>query len=196
MRKGQWKYWIAFGIIILLFLFLCAFILFLSWCYMKDYSNGNPKKDDITETFEHDFKDLEKVAVYLVSLDEYAYLTIRDASGTMVLQYGDQEKIQDEEICQLIASLFHEGYTRIFKNQTNTICFERWRNSFGRLSGFALSVDGSGRVIVDYLTEQEPMSKENWYYYVGDYEEWRVNRKHTSPAKDSGDTHKGQLFLT
>lgn len=124
--------------------------------------------------FEWDYKQMKQVADYLIQQDENSDMTILTRFGYMLMGPGETEWIDDFETRIVVFLLFAKGYDRIEKNDGKTICFERWYDGFERFRGFALSVDGSDELSVEYLIDQKTMPKENWYYYIDDYNEWRV----------------------
>lgn len=48
-----------------------------------------------------------------------------------------------------------------------------WNRLSDVACGIAYSIDGK-EIDIEYLTESVPLSEENWYYYVADFNEWRV----------------------
>ena len=87
-------------------------------------------------------------------------------------------EFQSSEMEQIVEKLKSKGYYYITKRE-NVVIFDVWRKSFDVEfeAGFVYSIDGSGDLSeIAYLTYQYPLSKQNWYYYEADYNEWRNNR--------------------
>lgn len=148
-----------------------AIILFVRWY------NSSARADKI---FERDYDEIIQVVNYLNSLEDLhdPHISVRDENGVLSHGYGDKMQIPDEDIKDTISLLFRKGYDYIGKDG-NTIYFVRWTHYvFGWDKGFALSIDGSGKIGLDiqFLTVQEELSEPDWYYYVSDYNEWRSNR--------------------
>ena len=38
------------------------------------------------------------------------------------------------------------------------------------------AIDGSGKLDIPFLTELVALDKPNWYYFVADYEQWRISQ--------------------
>lgn len=121
--------------------------------------------------FKADYRQLQQVADYLVSLEQYDDIHIM-SFATMMVAPGEYEKISDFKIRATLFWLFLKGYDNIGKNDT-TIYFGRWYDGFERLRGYALSLDKSGQIIVDFVVDQKQMPKEDWYLYYDDYNKWR-----------------------
>lgn len=149
----------------------------LSLCLGTLWLNSEKRADRI---FERDYDELVQVAEYLISLDNITDASIDDRSGIMTLRFGDRMEITDNDVKKAIKSLFNKGYDSIVKDDNNTIYFVRWRHPiFGWDKGFAFSVDGSRALDIEYLVDQKPLSKSDWYYFESDYEEWRENNNST-----------------
>ncbi len=154
----------------------------ISICFVRWY-NGPTRGIEIfeDEIFEQDYCELVKMVEYMEMLEsmedvEDAYIDSTD--GTMLVQYKDghivkDEKISDEEVLSTVSVLMKKGYYNITKN-SNTIYFARWRNPFGCSKGYAFSLDGSGELDIQFLIGEMVLDKTDWYYYISDYEEWRV----------------------
>ncbi len=127
--------------------------------------------------FERDYDELVQVVEYLNSLENTPYAHI-NADGTMTLETAVKLEITDEQMLNLVLNLYKKGYDSIVKDDNNTIHFVRWTHRiFGWDKGFAFSIDGSGELgSIEYLVDQKPLSKTNWYYFESDFEEWRLNQ--------------------
>jgi len=128
----------------------------------------------INRIFERDYYELCQMVEYLNSLENVSDASIDDTDGTMTLRFGDKIEITDRNVIKVISSLFRKGYDEIVKDEYYTIYFVRWYDFFGCYKGFAFSSDNTADLSIQFITEQKPMNKTNWYYYVSDYEEWRV----------------------
>lgn len=131
-----------------------------------------------TETGSHfifrvDYNQMEKVASYLAS-QQYEETAINSPFGFSTVGPRKNVWIDNLEIRGTLLALYIKGYNRIGKNDGNTIYFERWYDGFERYRGFAFSADATGELAIDYVVDQQELSKENWYYYFEDYNEWRA----------------------
>ncbi len=169
MNKKHFCYFLA--IVFILLFILLSFLL----CNTPSANNTTFKHtyNDLLLVFEDDYDELIQVVEYLVSLKDIPNAYIYDALGQIDIGFGNEIKITDEYILEVISSLFEKGYVKIAK-KNNTIYFERWKNDFGCFRGFSFSNDGTGNLDIEFLTVQESLNKADWYYYVSDYEAWRV----------------------
>lgn len=151
----------------------------ISICCVRWY-NGPSRAIEIfeDEIFERDYRKLVKMVDFLDSLKDVEDAYIDSTDGTMLVQYKDgrivkDAEISDEDVVSTVSLLMKKGYYSIAKN-SNTIYFERWRNPFGCSKGFAFSSDSSGELDIQYLIGVMALDKTDWYYYISDYEKWRV----------------------
>lgn len=157
-------------------------ILVLTLVLTSCTGNYLPENDtDIDSVFERDYSKLIDITDYLVSLEEsivYIDYNPLEIKG----EFGTPMEFDSPEIIQIANELAEEGYYHIVKDN-NVIVFDVWRKPIGTEfeAGFAYSIDGTGDLSeIQYLTKQCSLSKENWYYYEEDYNEWRVRKDLTS----------------
>lgn len=156
-----------------------SIILVSAICFVRWY-NGPTRAVEIfeDEIFEKDYRELVKMVEFLESLVDVQDAYIDSTDGTMLVHYKDDRivkdaEISDEDVLSTVSVLMKKGYYSIAKN-SNTIYFERWRNPFGCSKGFAFSSDDSGELDIQYLIGVMALDKTDWYYYISDYEKWRV----------------------
>jgi len=157
--------------------FVC-FVLIISFCSMFLSSCVPTKRNidsaDVNATFEEDIDDLQPVADYLCDFD-YDYVIIENSKDIMIVDGGERKPIANVDVKEIVESLFSKGYQRLAKNY-NTIKFHRWDKSFDMefQAGFAFVCDGSEDLDISFVIHQEPLSKDNWYYYEANYNEYRL----------------------
>lgn len=156
-----------------------SIILVSAICFVRWY-NGPSRAIEIfeDEIFERDYRELVKMVDFLDSLEDVEDAYIDSTDGTMLVQYKDGQivkdaEISDEGVLSTVSVLMKKGYYDITKH-SNTIYFERWRNPFGCSKGFAFSSDSSGELDIQYLIGVMVLDRTDWYYYISDYEMWRV----------------------
>ena len=156
-----------------------SIILVSAICFVRWY-NGPTRAVEIfeDEIFEKDYRELVKMVEFLESLVDVQDAYIDSTDGTMLVHYKDDRivkdaEISDEDVLSTVSVLMKKGYFNITKHGS-TIYFERWRNQFGCSKGFVFSVDGTGELDIQYLIGVMALDKTDWYYYVSDYEKWRV----------------------
>ena len=167
---------------VLLFILLCLIVTCFSGCFISDYNDYRNKKirESNDTTFEEDYKLLQNVTSILMSDDYKNYESITFYQSSMLVRKENQIKIIDNDIDSMediplknvILELRKKGYDTISKRGT-IIYFQRWTDIFTWDAGFALSINGSDELDIQYLTYQKALEMSNWYYYESDYNEWR-----------------------
>lgn len=141
--------------------------------------NYLPENDnDIDTAFEQDYALIDEATSHLLVLEE-SRVHIKCQQREITGELGEPMEFQSSEIEQIFVKLKSKGYYFITKRE-NIVIFDIWRKPFDVEfeAGFAYSIDGSGDLSeIPYLTYQRALSRENWYYYESDYNEWRA-RKH------------------
>lgn len=89
--------------------------------------------------------------------------------------------IDEPKVKAALTYLFEiKKYKSIFK-LGNKIQFEMWRGFIvDRSCGIAYALNNMAEPDVQYVTTLEPLESESWYYYICDYEEWRL-RQNSAP---------------
>lgn len=136
-------------------------------------AHRNIEKADVNHTFEEDYAELAEVSEYLLSLED-DLIVIRSGYLPMTVDFDDEVPIDNWKIKNTIRHLFFKGYSYISKSG-GTIKFERWEKSFSYefRAGFAFNSYGGEGLGIQFLMKQEELSRENWYYFEEDYNEWR-----------------------
>ena len=91
------------------------------------------------------------------------------------LEYG-RVSIEDDEVIEAIRYLFQYVYS--ISKRGNVIDFLSWSTrNHGR--GIVYYIDGNipGDQEFMWLTEIEPLSIDNWYFYVENFNEWRTRNR-------------------
>ena len=155
----------AIKIIVIVIAVLIAINLFVNFFSRSDFGSR--------VIFKADYRQLQRVADYLCSLEQHNdSIFITPPFATMTVAPGEYEKTSDFKIRATMFMLFLKGYDEIGKNDT-TVYFQRWYDGFEQFRGYALSLDKSGEIAVDFVVDQKQMPRENWYLYYDDYNEWR-----------------------
>ena len=138
-----------------------------------------PGKGTVTAWFQTHKSDVLLVTECLLQLD-YDSCCVWDASGK-VYYMGNEIPVENMEFYHAVKRLFRAGCDQISRQDT-TIEFVLWTTFDVR--GIAYSPNYEVPK-VQFLTECEPIEGEtDWYYYVDDYEKWRVSG---TPAFHFGD---------
>ena len=142
---------------------------------------GSPMTfDEMQEEFYKNQDLIFIVRDYLENL-EFDNATVRNTSidsGTLSagLEYG-RVTINNPEALKAMNLLFEQGYN-VIEKRNNAIYFQRWSiRNHGRGIVYSIDRNTPDETAITFLTEIEPLSKENWYFYVADFNVWRnINR--------------------
>ena len=111
----------------------------------------------------------------MISFD-YDDISISDSNGTMSLLLLKTVDISDSNADKAIKTLFSAGCYSITKNvEENCISFSIWRRFRDFYAGVHYSLDGVNAPTEQYLTKQESLGPDRWYYFEEDYNEWRIS---------------------
>lgn len=155
---------IIFGIII------AAIISLFSGC--SKLSDTPPSLDEVTSIFLNNREDFETITNYLIDLN-INYIAIFDPKATLA-GHGDIT-INNETAREAMERLVSKRILKkVFKNG-NTIEFILWESFYDMGCGLAYTIDCRVKPNIQYLTELELINDDGWYYYVDDYNTWRVN---------------------
>jgi len=178
------------GIILIL---ITALILLIVGGLSTFLNSRIPTLERMEEIFIDNKNEMQKVIDFLIETG-FENITIRsDLNGEinnseMIVRKNigspnfsvERIRIEQIEIVSLINSLFSQGYRAISK-YSDKVIFLVWSTiDHGR--GIVYSLTGEtpqeNENGLTFLTELEPLSTENWYFYVENFNEWR--RKQTS----------------
>ena len=164
-----------------LIIVLCCSV-FLTGCFI--HLPEPPSKDEIETWFRENRADITLVTKVLLRL-EYDSCCVWDASSP-VTYLGNEVPIDDGDFYPAAKRLFKTGCFRISKREGDTVDYVMENRFDGVFIGLAYSPDYKVPN-VQFLTECELIEGETeWYYYVHDYEKWRVSGTPTFHFGDDG----------
>ena len=135
-----------------------------------------PDISNVEEGFMACYDDTMLIVEYLISMEyDVAEIDNTYILGEMSIMDGDGYKnIKiDASIKDAVKRLMKE-YKYISKSE-NTIIFCQWNRFNDASCGIAYSINGVDKPEIQYLVELTPLEKMDWYYYVQDYNLWRVD---------------------
>ena len=104
---------------------------------------------------------------------QYEDIYISESNGIMQADLN-HVKIEDSSVADAVRVLLEShAYKRICKNGS-TIYFPMGHNTHECSSGIAFSINENRQPDVQYMTECISLEYQGWYYYVADYNLWRV----------------------
>lgn len=152
-------------------LLILVSISLLSGC---SFYNSPPSVGTVNEWFEDSKEMILFVADRLIEYD--GTLVGINKKGEIYYQNGSYDLNKDEEFTEALKSLRSSGCSFIHKRR-KTVQIFMWEGISDISCGVAFAADGE-ELDIQYLTYFEPLEIDGWYYYIADYEEWRINAIH------------------
>lgn len=159
---------------------LCVYLLLLvaSVCaVLISCSSAIPDVKAVESHFQNNYEDIQIVVDFITNL-EYSSVDISSADGTMLADL-ETMKIEDENVNSAVKRLLgtplakERQYYSVYKSG-NTIEFCQWSSPHDIGCGIAYSINETYTPRIQYCTELVPLSQSGWYYYVDDYNTWRI----------------------
>ena len=151
-------------------------------------SNGQPTSNELEEYLCENIDEFNSIIDFAADQRGRVHITY---NGTEFENWFDTEI--PEDVKKTIKSLKYHNRIIILKSG-NTVLIELWHPFMREKScGLAYSINGIDIPIVEYAVEMEPLSIAGWYYYVDDFNTWRVEQtrdnsnapEYTVPANPS-----------
>lgn len=153
------------------------FLCFIAFCF-QGCNMTAPSFGQFEKTYLEHESDFCTVSTYLVNI-QAEWALIETDTGKIIIDFNDQ-KINDSSVLESLHHLWKTGCFSIYMNRANnSICFELWRTGIvgdadaGLL--YAIETDEKTLPTTQYLTELRPLQVDSWYYYIADYEEYRIH---------------------
>lgn len=165
----------------ILLLLLCMAML-LTGCHISVFAYDPPTVEDAEDWLEDNQKEILTIVNYLTGKTaDDIYI---DGPDVKVFSDFDHVELDDPEVKKCVERLWKHGCMSITKGtDNNSISFEIWSRSIGEAqAGIALSMDGENLPDENYCTELHALSEDGWFYYVADYELWRVQQQNGAGA--------------
>lgn len=137
--------------------------------------NTPPEKKTVQQVFDEHYEDIMLLFSFMEA-SEYNHISISDASGTIFADFSHVQ-IQDNDVCNAIEHLLKKGpYIKIAKLD-GTISMLQWTGLQDIGCGVLYSQNIEESIEVEFVTELIPLSEDGWFYYVSDYNAWRVGQR-------------------
>ena len=161
--------------LIVIFSLLALELLLLT--FLVTYEKKPPSVEDVDSFVAENWSDISTVNDYLLDLGARdAYIT--RSNGSILIDL-DRLKIEDDAVMKAVRSLWKNGCKGIDMHiERNAISYTIWtRLSSQAACGFEYAIDHSLIPEAQYQTELVPLSEDGWYYYLAEYEKWRVEQQ-------------------
>ena len=150
--------------------------------FISSLTNANtpPSVNDVYEKFSENKESIQIIIDFMLEIDSDDVLIIYEDKEVMIdfVRYP----IVDEQLLQALKQLEEAGYKEKLIGRTeNTISITQWIGQQDISCGIAYSIDKVSIPDLQFGTQLEALKDEGWYYYVEDYNEWRVRNQETVP---------------
>ncbi len=145
----------------LISLLLCT-LLILSGC---SFVPQPPAPERVEKTFQEYREEIQTVTDYLLT------------QKPPVDIYNSQEL--PENVSQAVRTLIRKAGCSSIHYSENAIHFLLWTRFTDAGCGIAYSEESSLCALKEdfpFLTQEQPLSEQNWFYYVEDYAQWRIEK--------------------
>ena len=170
----------------LLIFITCFVILILLLLVLLDFISPTPPTlNQMTEYFNADREKIQIIIDYFIENDfDWISIGRNDVRNIGSTSFGILNGIEignivveNEEVVKSILFLFQQGYQRLDKSR-GTIRFQRW-STLDAGSGMVYSINGTtpNENIFPFLIKLEPLNENRWYFYIDDFNEWRIRNR-------------------
>ncbi len=133
-----------------------------------------PTVEAVEERFNENYDDILTVVSFMIN-SGHEDIQIRDYSGTMYVDF-EWIDITDASVNSAVERLLGSNLYRYIFKSGNTIQFIQWTGLQDIGCGITYTINGIDLPEIQHMTEIVPLSQDGWYYYVDDYNEWRLQQ--------------------
>ena len=88
----------------------------------------------------------------------------------------DSNEVLPENISQAVKILMRQAGCRSIHYNESAVHFVLWTRFTDAGCGIAYTSGNSLETDLVFLTQVQPLSEQNWFYYVEDYAQWRIEK--------------------
>lgn len=156
--------------------FTVALIVIISFVCTSCMNSETPDANTAEIFIKDNHDDIQVVTDYLLN-EDYYFAYIKAPNGQIYANF-EYMAIDDSQVNDSIKSLWNAGCKRISRiTDDNAIDFLLECNIIKEIDyGFVCPIDDSFDFKIDYQTELVPLTFDNWYFYVSDYNKWRLSQ--------------------
>ena len=131
-----------------------------------------PDINSVQQRFQNYDDSIQMIVDYMICTG-YENIYISDTNGTMFADL-EERPIDEEAVIMAINQLLGKDvYLRITK-RGNSIWFSHWEGVRDVGCGIAYTINGVDFPEVSFATEMIPLQEKGWFYYMYDYNAWRI----------------------
>ena len=140
------------------------------------WGRNPPDEEDIESFMEKHGGEIHIINGYLLGLGDSDAI-INNHTGAIVVDF-EHRTVEDEAVREAIRVLWRGGCTSVFKcGDYNAIEYTIWKKTIGQVScGFVYAIDEGSAPKVQFQTKLIPLPEDGWYYFLSEYEKWRVEQ--------------------
>lgn len=151
---------------------LCMMLIVMLFATSCAARQEPPNILSIEDRFQHNKEDILLVTEYLAhcGYEDFYF----QAGGKTALADLTDIAITDTDVVSAVKHLEKQGFYS-FGKQGNTVKFMMWKGFIVDIDcGILYSINGRDEPETEYMTKIEPLSERGWYYYVSDFNQWRI----------------------
>ena len=158
-------------------------VFFIAICIIPSLSSivghpvDPPKTSDVEAFYQIHKKELKILTDYLTE-QNYVSVYIDSSDGGAWAEFNTI-KIEDNDVIKSIESILRDGCKQIYMStDRNSIEFLLWTRTRDEAAGGLLyALDPKKEPEVQFQTELVPLNEERWFYYLAEYNKWRIEHQ-------------------
>ena len=154
----------AFALVPIVSVFVILFVECLKF-------NSPPSITAVQQDFKNNYSAI-RIIVEFITSEKYENVYILEANGVMRADFANVQ-IENNQVVDAIKQILENGNYKSICKRGNTIYLLQWKGVRDIGCGIAYSINGIDLPNIEYMTQCSPLDKDNWYYYVSDYNSWR-----------------------
>ena len=135
----------------------------------------------VNDTVEQATEDILAIVSYVYK-SGYHDMYISDSTGQAYADFTTVS-ISDNDVCNAIRRLFKNNTYLQISKMDQTISFLQWTGLRDIGCGILFSKNVEESIESEFITELVPLSEKDWFYYVSDYNAWRIGERATIDRK-------------
>lgn len=160
---------------------LAVIIMFLFFVPKFTSIDTPPSVNFVQTCFNENREDILAIVSYVYK-SGYHDMYISDSTGQAYADFTTVS-ISDNDVCNAIRRLFKNNTYLQISKMDQTISFLQWTGLRDIGCGILFSKNVEESIESEFITELIPLSEKDWFYYVSDYNAWRIGERATIDRK-------------